>query len=235
MDAADDQSSTLIDQVLRSRRTVRSFAPNEISIDAVRDLLEVARHAPSTFNTQPWRVHIVVGRAKAELTAALMRAHETATGPPHAAIPPSAPPDLRARQRDFFDRYYATLGIDPNDSAARRHQTGRNYAFFDAPIGLIFTLDESLTHHSWLDLGLFIQTFMIAAHARGLATIAQVSFVRYEEVIRAVLGLPDRETVACGMSLGAPDHTSDLNRMDMPREPISSFVTWHGTDAPGTP
>jgi nitroreductase len=229
MDAGDAKHSALVDEVLRSRRTVRAFEVDEVPIQTVIDLLDVARYAPSTFNTQPWRVHVLLGDAKRELSAALTQAHQAATSSAHAAIPHAASQEIRARQQDFFARYYATIGIDPNDATARQQQTARNYAFFDAPVGLIFTIDSSLTHHSWLDLGLFIQNFMIAAHARGLATIAQVSFVRYEPVIRAVLGLPDGERVACGMSMGAPDRSSDLNRMSMPREPISGFVTWHGT------
>ena len=228
MGEGDGHHAALVEEVLRSRRTVRAFAADEVPIETVAALLDIARHAPSTFNTQPWRVHVLVGDAKRELTAALTQAHESATGPAHAAIPNAAPSEVRARQRDFFARYYETLGIDPNDTAARRRQTARNYAFFDAPVGIIFTLDSSLTQHSWLDLGLFIQSLMVAAHARGLATIAQVSFVRYEPVIRTVLDLPEREVVACGMSMGVPDRSSALNGMNMPRAPISSFVTWHG-------
>ena len=230
MNAEAARQSAVVDEVLRSRRTVRAFDADEVSSETVMDLLDVARHAPSTFNTQPWRVHVLLGDAKRELSAALTQAHEAATSSAQPAIPHSAPPEVRARQRDFFSRYYATTGIDPDDAAARHQQTARNYAFFDAPVGLVFTIDSSLTHHSWLDLGLFVQNLMIAAHARGLATIAQVSFVRYEQEIRAVLGLADGEAVACGMSMGVPDLTSDLNRMSMPREPIANFVIWHGTN-----
>ena len=233
MDAEAPTQSAVVDEVLRSRRTVRAFKTDEVPIETVADLLDVARHAPSTFNTQPWRVHVLFGDVKRALTAALMQAHDAATGSAHAAIPATAPQEVRARQRDFFARYYATIGIDPDDAVARQQQTARNYAFFGAPVGLVFTIDSSLTHHSWLDLGLFVQNVMIAAHARGLATIAQVSFVRYESEIRAVLGLDDGETVACGMSMGAPDQTSDLNRMSMPREPISNFVVWHGINRLG--
>lgn len=172
-------------------------------------------------------MHVLLGDAKRDLSVALLRAHADASGPPHGVIPATAAAELRARQHDFFARYYATLGIDPTDGDARHQQTARNYVFFDAPVGLVFTIDSALTHHSWLDLGLFVQNFMIAAHGHGLATIAQVSFVRYERVIRDALGLTEEATVACGMSLGVPDRSSPLNHMDMPREPISNFVTWH--------
>jgi len=88
----------------------------------------------------------------------------------------------KQRQDDFGQRYYGALGIDRNDATARSQQTGRNFLFFDAPVGLIFTIDARLQKHSWLDCGLFIQNIMIAARARGLDTCPQVLFARYPQV-----------------------------------------------------
>jgi nitroreductase len=79
--------------------------------------------------------------------------------------------------------------------AARSRQTGRNFVFFDAPVGLIFTIDATLTKHSWLDYGLFLQTLMLAAQVRGLATCPQVSFVRFQSIIAEQLGLGAEEVV----------------------------------------
>ena len=157
-----------------------------------------------------------------------MQAHEANTYPPYAAMPNPAPADCTARQDDFARRYYAVLGIDRADMAARSRQTARNYVFFDAPVGLIFTINATLTKHSWLDCGMFVQNFMIAAQARGLATCPQVSFVRYQSVIAARLGFKATEAVVCGMSLGYPDPQAALNQMQMPREPIAAFTIWHG-------
>ena len=110
--------------------------------------------------------------------------------------------------------------------AARSRQTARNYVFFDAPVGLIFTIDTTLTKHSWLGYGIFLQNFMLAAQARGLATCPQVSFVRYQSVIADQLQLKPNLSVVCGLSLGYA-YDAPLNRMQMPREPIEKFVTWH--------
>ena len=144
------------------------------------ELLAVASAAPSTFNTQPWQVHALKGEAKNALSEALLDAHLGNTQPPYAVMPVPLSPNCAARQEDFGNRYYSVLGIDRADIAARARQTGRNYVFFDAPVGLIFTIDATLTKHSWLDCGIFLQSFMLAAHARGLATCPQVSFVRYQ-------------------------------------------------------
>lgn len=221
-----------VDSVMRGRRTTRAFLPNAVPRQTLIDVLDVARTAPSTFNTQPWGVHVLIGAAKQQLSEALQQAHASKSYPHHAAVPPQAPSEVSARQREFFRRYYDILGIDPSDTDARYAQTSRNFAFFDAPVGLIFTIDESLTRHSWLDVGLFLQNVMLAAQARGLATCPQVSFVRYQSVIAETLGLRNSDAVVCGMSLGWPDDSSPVNRMDMPREPILHIAQWHGFDGP---
>jgi nitroreductase len=131
---------------------------------------------------------------------------------------------------DFGRRYYSALGIDRGDMAARARQTGRNFVFFEAPVGLIFTIHATLTKHSWLDQGLFLQNLMLAAHARGLATCPQVSFVRFQAIIADQLGLGSDESVTCGMSLGYADGQASVNRLNMPREPVQGFTRWLGFD-----
>ena len=217
-----------MDALIRSRRTTRAFLPDEVPQAQLVEILETARAAPSTFNTQPWRTHVLTGKAKHALSEALVQAHTANTCPPYAAIPNPAPAGCAARQDDFGRRYYAVLGIDRTDMVARSRQTARNFVFFDAPVGIVFTIDSSLTKHSWLDYGLFLQNLMIAAQVRGLATCPQVSFVRYQSVVASQLSLPANESVVCGMSLGFPAREAALNHMEMPREPLESFVTWYG-------
>ena len=228
MQSSSPSLAAIVDDVIRSRRTTRAFRPDEVPHDQLVEILETARTAPSTFNTQPWRMHVLVGKAKCALGTALVQAHTANACPPYSAMPSPAPADCAARQDDFGRRYYAVLDIDRTDMAARSRQTARNFVFFDAPVGIVFTIDGSLTKHSWLDYGLFLQNLMIAAQARGLATCPQVSFVRYQSVIAVQLNLPANESVVCGMSLGYPDREVALNNMEMPRDPLESFVKWHG-------
>jgi nitroreductase len=135
-------------------------------------------------------------------------------------------------QEQFGASYYAALGIDRNDASARKRQSGRNFEFFGAPVGLIFSLDCRLTPHSWLDCGLFIQNVMLAARARGLDTCPQVSFVRYQSIIAKHLGLGEDDAVVCGMSLGYADLSAPVNALDMQREPVERIATLLGFDAP---
>ncbi len=222
---------TAVDTLIRSRKTVRAFLPDPVSHGQLMEILETARTAPSTFNTQPWRVHVLTGGPKRALSQAILRAHAANATSPFSPFPEPLPAACGARQEDFGRRYYASLGVDRADVASRARQTGRNFLFFDAPVGLIFTIDDALTKHSWLDCGLFLQNLMLAASARGLATCPQVAFVRYQSVISQRLGLAQEETVVCGMSLGYADERAAVNHLMMPREPVEGITRWWGFNA----
>lgn len=222
----------MVDAVIRSRRAVRAFSPAPVPRNVVVEILGVARCAPSNSNTQPWRVHVLEGEPKRRLGEALMRAHERNELPPSAHFPADLPAECQSRQSDFGARYYAALGIAREDLAARYRQSGRNLCFFDAPVGLLFTIDSRLTRHSWVDYGMFLQTIMIAARARGLATCPQVSFVRYGPVISQFLGLPPTQVLVCGMSLGYAQAEAEVNDLRMPREAVEDFAVFWGFGGP---
>lgn len=219
----------LLDEIIRSRKSVRSFLANAVPRSQLAEIIEAARFAPSTFNTQPWHVYLLAGESKRGLGEAIMQSHNThpvAFSP----FPQPVPEALTQRQVDFGRRCMGALGIDRDDMLARAHHRNRNYLFYDAPVGIIFTIDGALTKHSWLDYGLFLQNLMLAAHARGLATCAQVSFVPYQSIISSYLQLAPDESVVCGMSLGFAKKEAPVNQMDMPREPLESFTQWVGFD-----
>jgi nitroreductase len=219
-------------EVMRARRSVRVYKRDPLPRDAVIDILQAAATAPSNSNTQPWRVHVLTGAPMKALGEALLAAFEDIELPPSGHFPDPLPQAFSDRQADFAARYYGALGIDRADAAARARQTQRNFTFFGAPVGLIFSIDACLTRHSWLDLGLFVQSVMIAAKARGIDTCPQVSFARFHEVIASQLGLPSWEVTACGMAMGYGDPSAAVNNMNMPRQDVHEFVRFAGFPEP---
>jgi nitroreductase len=213
-----------VDEVLRSRRATRAFRPDPIPRQIVLDILEAAATAPSNSNTQPWRVHVLTGAPMKNLAEALVESFRADSAPPSAHFPDPLPAEFGVRQADFAARYYACLGIDRRDVAARARQTERNFCFFGAPVGLIFSIDARLTAHSWLDLGLFVQNVMIAARARGIDTCPQVSFARFHAIIASHLQMRAEEVTACGMSMGFADTRAPVNQVRMPRQRALDFT-----------
>jgi nitroreductase len=211
---------------------VRAYKPDPVSRDVVLEILRAAATAPSINNTQPWRVYVLTGAPKKALGDALVEAFRSGNFPPPPHFPDPLPKVFGARTEDFAARYYAALGIDRKDMAARSLQTQRNFSFFGAPVGLIFSIDRRLNAYSWIDLGLFAQNVMIAAKARGIDTCPQVSFARFHEVIASRLGMPAEEVTACGMAMGFADTSAQVNQVRMPRERVEDFVRMVGFEAP---
>jgi nitroreductase len=221
---AQEAIAQCVSSVVRSRRATRAFKPLPLDRQLVEGILEDAATAPSGANIQPWRVYVVSGSAKDELADAMLAASRAGSVPAAAHFPDPLPEVFRARLQDFGARYYGSLGIDRNDAPARTRQSERNLSFFGAPVGLLFSIDRRLKHHSWIDLGLFAQNVMIAAKARGIDTCPQVSFAPFHEVIASHLEMAPEEVTAFGMSMGYGDPDAKVNRAPMPRESVRGFA-----------
>ena len=226
------ESTAAVDAAISTRRSVRAFLPTPVPRQTIEDILAVSSRAPSGVNTQPWKVTVLTGDAKDALSKKILAAHDAnaAAGSTGADVgeydyyPTEwAPPYIDRRRKVGWD-LYSLLGIAKGDKARMHAQHGRNYRFFDAPVGLIFTIDRVLRQGSWLDYGMFLQNVMTAARGRGLDTCPQAAFIGFHKVIREHLKLPDNEMVVCGMSLGYADESAVENTLVTEREPVSTFT-----------
>lgn len=226
-----------VDAVIAARYANRFFLDRPVGRETLRDILDIARFAPSGANIQPWRVYVVAGEARRRLSRAMVRAHE-AGGDGHAAeyeyYPADFPEPYRLRRDSFGATYYGALGIDRKDHGARHRQTGRNFEFFGAPVGLIFTIDRRLGIGSWLDYGTFLQNIMISAKARGLDSCPQETLAKYHRIIRQHLPIDPLELVICGMSLGYADRQAASLRGVQARAPVEAFAQFLGFDDDGS-
>lgn len=231
-DLSGDQIRAAVDWALASRRSVRAFLPTQVPAAVVESILEVARYCASGVNTQPWHVHVVMGRAKEGLSEAIMQVYNDEMEAkrhtePYDYYPTVWKSPYLERRRQVGWRLYGLLGIDKDNRQGMHAQHGRNYRFFDAPVGLMFTVDRGMGRGSLIDYGMFMQSFMIAARARGLDTCAQAAFNSFHEIIKDKLGIPDDQMLVCGMSLGYADNGCIENTLLTEREAVSAFTTFH--------
>jgi nitroreductase len=219
-----------VDRAIRSRRSIRRFLRTKVDASAVRELLELAACAPSGTNVQPWRVYALAGEAKAALSDAILARFMAGEreGREFDYYPTQWKEPYLSRRREVGFGLYGLLGIGRDNKAAMTAQAARNFLFFDAPVGLIFTMDRDMGHGMFIDYGMFMGNLMTAARARGLDTCPQAAFADYPATIRSVLGLPDNELVVCGMALGHADPDGPENRLRTRREPVESFTDFRG-------
>jgi nitroreductase len=230
---SESAEQKIVDQAITSRRAIRAFLPTPVARVDIEAILDVAARAPSGTNAQPWKVYVLTGAIKEKLSAEILRVHDdpvlrTRHVEEYAYYPGKwVSPYIERRRKVGWD-LYTLLGLTREDKAGMHAQHGRNYAFFDAPVGMIFTIDRLMEQGSWLDYGMFLQNIMIAARGRGLDTCPQAAFTQYHRIIGDMLQLPSNEMVVCGMSLGYADCNRVENTLVTERAPVSAFAKFIG-------
>ncbi|GAB3459443.1 nitroreductase [Massilia terrae] len=218
-----------VDAAIGSRRSIRAFLPKPVAREDIEKILDVAARAPSGTNIQPWKVYVLTGNAKQALTDDILAAYsDPELNKEHTEAYYYYPrqwvsPFIERRRKVGWD-LYTLLGITRDNKPGMAAQHARNFRFFDAPVGFIFTIDRVLEQGSWLDYGMFLQNIMVAARARGLDTCPQAAFIHYHKIIKQHLQLQDSELVVCGMALGWADPDKIENTLVTERESLDAFV-----------
>lgn len=215
-------------RLIAERRSVRAYLDQPVPRDLVEAVLDAARWAPSGANMQPWKVRVLSGATKGMITRALLDVRAAGQSPD---------PDYAYYPKEWVEPYKSrrtALGISLYGSEkgrrtpeARQRRWDRNYAFFGAPVGLLFFLDGGLETGSWLDCGMFIQNVMLAARAIGLETCPQVAITDYPSTIRGVLGISREERLVCALSLGYADWGQPINGFERSRAEAAQFTVFH--------
>ena len=220
-----------VDEAITTRRSVRAFKSDPVPQETVADILDVASRAPSGTNTQPWNVHVFTGAAKDRLVESVLSVFwNEPTGHEHDRLhymETWRDPYLARRRKVGWD-LYGLAGIGKGEREKTREFHSRNFKFFNAPVGMLFTIDEDMGWMSWLDYGMFLQNICVAARGRGLHTCPQAAWGTYHGMLKGYLGLPGKQMVHCGLSLGFEDESAAVNELETGRESVADFVTFHG-------
>ena len=219
-------SPSVTDAVL-TRHSLRAFTDKPVSDSVLQEIFTHASRAPSGTNMQPWQVHLLTGTTLVQVSDSVLNAYDN--DEPFEAEEPYYPdkffePYLSRRRKVGWD-LYSLVGIEKGDKAKMKAQHRRNFEFFTAPVGAIFTIHRDLNTGSWLDYGMFLQNVMLLAREAGLHTCPQAAFCGYHKAIRAALPLVEHEVVVCGMSIGFADFTAVENSLVTERADFDEFVS----------
>ena len=224
-----------VDAAIENRFSARAFLPTPVPRATLEDILRVASRAPSGTNAQPWQVYVLQGAPRDELVRQVCAAHDELRQHPELETKFRADYDYYprhwvepylGRRRQNGWSLYGLLGIGKGDKDAMHAQHQRNFRFFDAPVGLMFTLDRVMGQGSLVDYGMFLQNIMVAARARGLHTCPQAAWNDYASIVLPHIGAGAEEMLVCGMSLGFADLAAPVNGYSTPREPVAGFTRW---------
>ena len=218
-----------INEAIKSRISTRAFLDRDVSREDIREILDVARWAPSGGNLQPWRVHVVMGAGRdrlVETVKAAIASEPLADESELAIYPPKLQSPWRDRRFEVGEAMYEKLGVPRDDKPARIAHLLRNYEFFGAPVGLFFSLNRQFDKGQWAHLGMFMQSLALAASEKGLATCMQEAWAARAKTVSKFLNLADNEQLYCGMALGYGDPAAKVNDLRSSRVAVDDFTTF---------
>lgn len=220
---------------INSRMSIRAFTPQAVARELITELLQLASRAPSGTNTQPWKVYVLQGQSRDTLVDKVCAAHDALRANPALASEYREEYDYYPEQwvSPYIDRrrengwgLYGLLGIGKGDKDKMHLQHQRNFRFFDAPVGLMFTIDRVMGRGSLVDYGMYLQNLMLAARAYGLHTCPQAAWNHFGKIILPHIGAGPDEMLVCGMALGYADDKDIVNTFHTPRVPVAEFTRW---------
>lgn len=216
-----------VDEALKKRISVRAFMPDPVPEKLVREIIDVARYAPSGGNLQPWKVIAVAGKER-DAVIAMAQANMPGEDDDRPVYPANLWEPYRSRRFKVGEDMYALLGIGRDNKPARFAHLAQNFQFFGAPVGLFFIIDRDLGHGQWAHLGMFMQSIALAAIERGVSSCMQEAWGRLRKPLHAHFGLPDNEMVYAGMALGFADPNKPVNSLRSDRASVDEIAVFKG-------
>lgn len=220
----DPRDAAVLDHLLASRFSCRGFTDEPVAEDEIRAILASAARTPSWCNVQPWHVDIVSGEALARLRADIMA--DTSAGS-DIPFPPGYTGVHAERRREVGWQLYEALGVEKGDRDASAREMLRNFEFFGAPHVAVISAPGPLGTYAAIDCGLFVQSFLLAAQARGVATVAQAALAQKAQFLRGWLGLPEDRVIVCGLSFGHADPAHPANSFRAQRASVDEIASFH--------
>lgn len=215
-----------VSSALTNRKSVRAFTDKAVDPRLIREIIALAGHAPSGVNTQPWEVAVITGKAKERVQQVIEG--EARKGTPNSLeykyYPDTWVEPYKSRRKACGLAMFSTLGITREDKDRQREQWMANYRAFDAPVMLLFFIDDILETGSYLDYGMFIQSIMLAALEYGLSTCPQAALAEYPAVVREILNYPNNKKLICGMALGYEDTDALVNSYRTDRLSVDEYT-----------
>lgn len=224
-----------VDDAITSRMSTRAFLPKPVDTALLEHILQVASRAPSGTNCQPWRVYVLRGASRDALVDTVCSTHDAMRTAPALAAQYVEEYDYYPQQwvSPYIDRrrengwgLYGLLGIGKGDKDKMHAQQQRNFRFFDAPVGLMFTVDRVMGRGSLVDYGAFLQNIMVCARGHGLHTCPQAAWNGFSKIVMPHIGASAEEMLVCGMALGYADPQAVVNTFHTPRVAVKDFSTW---------
>jgi nitroreductase len=219
--------------LVNSRRSVRGYKTDPVPREVIEEIIQVAKGAPSSMNTQPWNLYVVTGEPldkirkgnTERMMAGIKPQRDFPTKEKYEGI-------HRQRQIEIAVQLFEAMGIDRDDKERRTDWVMRGFRQFDAPVSIVLTYDKILEPAAigQFDLGAISYAICLAAWERGLGTVINGQGVMQTPVVREHANIPDDQNILTCIAMGYPNDEFSANSVKSRRAEISDFVSFVGFD-----
>jgi nitroreductase len=221
-----------VTEALKRRISTRAFLPTPLARALVHEILDVARWSPSGGNMQPWKVIVLGGAAAQELKelglAKVGHDHRLTEEGDRPMYPADVGEPYRSRRFKVGEDMYAKMGIARDNKAGRIAHVRRNLEAFGAPVIMLFIIDRRMGYGQWAHLGMFMQSVVLAAEERGVASCMQETWMRIRETLHQHYKLEANDMVYCGIAFGYADTLAAVNSLRSERAAVEEFASFRG-------
>ena len=229
MSQGQNMNTSNMTALLKQRQSVRAFSDKPVPESLLREVVEMAGLSPSGGNVQPWRVVVLTGAALQQFCQQIeqdLSAGAEGDAPEFPVYPESMQEPYRSRRFESGEKLYKALQIPREDKVARITQVMKNFRFFDAPVGILLFMDRAMAEPQCMDMGIYLQSLLLLAEERGLATCPQVSWSMWPKTVRKALKMDESFQLMVGVSLGYADESQPLNKLNQQRADIADWLDY---------
>jgi nitroreductase len=229
MDTNNKESFMDIIETIRSRKSIRGYKPDPVAKEVLESILNIATRAPSSINTQPWKIDVVTGEVMEKIQQGNVEAMKSGR-PPNFDVPFDTYEGIyKKRQVGLVVELFRLMEISREDNEKRTAWAERGYRIFDAPAAFILSVDKSLNSvRAYSDLGGLAQTICLAAMHYGLGTCINGQGILYSDVVRKFVDIPVNRLIFLCIAIGYPDWDFPANQINTERESLDNNTSWHG-------
>jgi nitroreductase len=218
-------------EAVKTRKSIRGYRPDPVPGQVLEQILEVASHAPSAMNTQPWEFTVLTGEVLENARRSNIDLLNSGVPPNPEHVVTSWPKEsiYRQRQIDLAKQLFLLMDIPREDKEKRAKWLERGFRYFDAPAAIIISTDRCLSESGpLLDIGAAIQTICLAALHFGLGTCIEDQGTMYPQVLRKHAHIPESKRIIAAIAIGYPDWDFPANKVETERELVKNVTTWLG-------
>ena len=198
-------------ELMKKRHSARYFLSKPIPEEILKEIMSTSLLTPSWGNSQPWNIYIASGNTLEGIRKDWIAKNKEVTKWYY---------DINAGHRtDFSERCQENINkvlkefSDVLKDRNLKEFMEVNYIIFNAPTVVYITVPKKRTEYNIFDTGALEMSIILSAKEKGIDSVPAYEIIKYTDIIRKYMKVPENEDIIIGIALGYEDKYNALNKI----------------------